>query len=298
MKIDDLILDFYEKRLDVDISNVAADLYVFLVTEYKRSSNIEFAVSTERICVFLRISRKTFVKARSELVDLGFVSFESIGSKAPLYCLTRDGERKKLTCKKETQKETQNETLSETQQETPPQKQTQKPKVLQNDNSININNIQNFVCKKETQNETQQETQDEGKEKRKEILSPTPPIIIENKKENIIGARASRVGPVKTKEELIADTEKRKKNFYKSLIPYLDTYGKEMLREFFDYWSEPNKSQSKMRFELEKTWALNLRLARWANHNNKKTHENNQRDNGAAERKAAINERIKELLSE
>lgn len=36
-------------------------------------------------------------------------------------------------------------------------------------------------------------------------------------------------------------------------------------KEFFEYWSEPNKSNTKMRFELEKTWHLGRRIARWAN---------------------------------
>jgi len=35
--------------------------------------------------------------------------------------------------------------------------------------------------------------------------------------------------------------------------------------EFFQYWTEPNKSGTKMRFELEKTWHLGRRIARWAN---------------------------------
>ena len=37
-----------------------------------------------------------------------------------------------------------------------------------------------------------------------------------------------------------------------------------MIRAFFDYWSELNKSCTKMRFELEKTWELPKRLATWA----------------------------------
>lgn len=35
--------------------------------------------------------------------------------------------------------------------------------------------------------------------------------------------------------------------------------------EFFHYWSEPNKSGTKMRFEMEKTWDLRRRLLRWSN---------------------------------
>jgi hypothetical protein len=44
-------------------------------------------------------------------------------------------------------------------------------------------------------------------------------------------------------------------------------YGMPMLKDFFDYWSEPNPSNTKMRFELQKTWDLNRRLARWARNN-------------------------------
>jgi len=36
-------------------------------------------------------------------------------------------------------------------------------------------------------------------------------------------------------------------------------------KDFIEYWTEPNKSGTKMRFELEKTWDLKRRLSRWAN---------------------------------
>jgi len=41
-------------------------------------------------------------------------------------------------------------------------------------------------------------------------------------------------------------------------------------KEFIDYWTEPNKSGTKMRFEMEKTWDLKRRLSRWANSGFKK----------------------------
>lgn len=44
-------------------------------------------------------------------------------------------------------------------------------------------------------------------------------------------------------------------------------YGQQMLKDFYDYWTEPNPSNTKMRFELQKTWDLNRRLARWARNN-------------------------------
>lgn len=73
--------------------------------------------------------------------------------------------------------------------------------------------------------------------------------------------------PKKTKEEIATATEKRKEKFYQELVPYVATYGKDMIRKFYDYWSEMNKSKTRMRCETEKTWDLNLRLQNWARRN-------------------------------
>ena len=40
-------------------------------------------------------------------------------------------------------------------------------------------------------------------------------------------------------------------------------YEKKILEGFIDYWTEPNKSKTKMKFELNKTWDTNLRLKNW-----------------------------------
>lgn len=63
--------------------------------------------------------------------------------------------------------------------------------------------------------------------------------------------------------------EERKKTFADTLRPFLDEYGAGMLNHFYLYWTEPNKTFTKMRFELQKTWDLKLRLANWARNNNK-----------------------------
>lgn len=47
-------------------------------------------------------------------------------------------------------------------------------------------------------------------------------------------------------------------------------YPESLKTEFFEYWTEPNKSGTRMRFELEKTWHTGRRLARWANSGFKK----------------------------
>lgn len=66
-----------------------------------------------------------------------------------------------------------------------------------------------------------------------------------------------------TKVDKEEEMKSRERIFYNALIPFVKTYGREMIREFFDYWSEPNKSHSKMRFEQERTWDLSRRLQTW-----------------------------------
>ena len=46
-------------------------------------------------------------------------------------------------------------------------------------------------------------------------------------------------------------------------------YDKKILEGFTDYWTEPNKSKTKMKFELNQTWSTNLRLKYWAKNQKK-----------------------------
>lgn len=68
--------------------------------------------------------------------------------------------------------------------------------------------------------------------------------------------------------------DERTQKFKDELIQFKDKYGVEMLKSFFNYWSEPNQSKTKMRFELQKTWDTSKRLATWSknesNFNNSK----------------------------
>ena len=59
------------------------------------------------------------------------------------------------------------------------------------------------------------------------------------------------------------DIEKKQKAFYDSLRPFLEVYGPDTLRAFYNYWSEPNKSRTKIKWELEETWDTKRRLDRW-----------------------------------
>lgn len=57
--------------------------------------------------------------------------------------------------------------------------------------------------------------------------------------------------------------EKRKLKFAETIKPFVDKYGKENCNNFFKYWTEPNKSNTKLLFELQKTWDTKRRLERW-----------------------------------
>ena len=67
-----------------------------------------------------------------------------------------------------------------------------------------------------------------------------------------------------TVAEKQVNMEQRKKDFGLTLQPYVEQYGRQMLSDFFRYWTEPNKSGTKMKFELERTWSVSGRLATWA----------------------------------
>jgi len=59
------------------------------------------------------------------------------------------------------------------------------------------------------------------------------------------------------------DIVSRKLKFSQTLEPFLPKYGKDMLNDFYKYWVEPNKSNTKFRQELEKVWDLERRLETW-----------------------------------
>ena len=74
-------------------------------------------------------------------------------------------------------------------------------------------------------------------------------------------------------------------------------YDESILNGFIDYWTEPNKSNTKMKYELNKTWSTKLRLKTWAN-NQKKWDKPKSNKKTMSKLDAQINEwqKAKELL--
>ena len=71
----------------------------------------------------------------------------------------------------------------------------------------------------------------------------------------------SKVKESKRKDMLFRD---RAYEFEISLQKYINQYDSKLLEDFYNYWTEPNKSNTKLKFEMEKTWDTKRRLKRWA----------------------------------
>ena len=81
------------------------------------------------------------------------------------------------------------------------------------------------------------------------------------------------VSNTQSKEDYIKEEESK---LYISISPFVETYGKDMCRKFYEYWSEPNKSKTKLKYQMERTWDISKRIKRWSDNNFNKDKENKQ----------------------
>lgn len=95
----------------------------------------------------------------------------------------------------------------------------------------------------------------------KKTPKKTPPKAITTSNTNTsLEVTANKKTPKKTGKKTL---EERKLAFGNKLVPYVEKYGREMIREFFDYWIEINDGGRLMRFEKEDTFSTAHRLGRW-----------------------------------
>ena len=57
--------------------------------------------------------------------------------------------------------------------------------------------------------------------------------------------------------------ETKLKEFKEAALSFMDEYDEEMIKEFVDYWTEENHNKTKYKFQMEKTWSIERRLATW-----------------------------------
>ena len=129
--------------------------------------------------------------------------------------------------------------------------------LLQKENMIELKNETQTtrlkVCKYEDYQETEKESETQTTRKRNANETQMTPIKESNNNNNII---------------TIDNIESRKLKFANTLIPFVEIYGRDMIKNFYEYWTEPNKSNTKFKQELLKTWSLERRLTTWAKNDN------------------------------
>ena len=70
---------------------------------------------------------------------------------------------------------------------------------------------------------------------------------------------------VRAKRNFSAALDERKMAFLLDCQQFIEQYGKQVVDDFFNYWSEEDKPNGKMLFETKRTWNTAKRLYAWAN---------------------------------
>lgn len=65
------------------------------------------------------------------------------------------------------------------------------------------------------------------------------------------------------------DLEAVYERFYTDVMQHHTEYDKNVLETFIMYWTEPNRSKTKLRYELQPTFDIKRRLATWIKNNSK-----------------------------
>lgn len=68
----------------------------------------------------------------------------------------------------------------------------------------------------------------------------------------------------------VESLEDRKKLFISRIQPYLDKYGRDMLNDFYQYWTQVNNGGKKMLWEMQRAFEIPNRLATWYSRNNQR----------------------------
>lgn len=100
-----------------------------------------------------------------------------------------------------------------------------------------------------------------------------------------------------TKETISKDIAKKKisleqqeQELINELYKFKDDYTKGMLNDFYLYWTEPNKSKTKCKYTMQKTWDTSRRLKTWERNNfNKTNFKNNNLSNNANNNRISFN---------
>ncbi len=81
-----------------------------------------------------------------------------------------------------------------------------------------------------------------------------------------IALTVSKIATDKVEQNRIKNEEqilKRKERFIEDVNQFSEFYIIKVIEEFIDYWTEPNRQRTKMKYEMQPTWDTKRRLKLW-----------------------------------
>ena len=102
--------------------------------------------------------------------------------------------------------------------------------------------------------------------KAKESFPPNPLIKeIKKKAKEMKTLPPAERGMMGRNRRFFESLETRREAFRQECLQFRGKCDDQHLASFFNYWSEANESTGKMRFEEQRYWSIDKRLARWVN---------------------------------
>ena len=103
------------------------------------------------------------------------------------------------------------------------------------------------------------------KKKAKEAPLPAPtPQEKESKEKEVETPTPQKENKEKVDEVVRNDLVKRKKAFFDECQQFVERYGREVVEDFYVYWSEESARDKKMLWEYQRTWSTAKRLFKWS----------------------------------
>ena len=124
--------------------------------------------------------------------------------------------------------------------------------------------------------------------------------VLKSETANVEQVEQSKEKKSKAKDSKENKISIRAGKFKEQVLEFQSKYDLDMLEEFISYWTEPNKSKTKLKYQMEATWDLSRRLTRWSSTNfqsNKPINQNGKVDEATSGRYQNLAEQSKRFRS-
>jgi hypothetical protein len=141
--------------------------------------------------------------------------------------------------------------------------------VLSNETGLSIQKIRTAISKLKSTNEITIKTSSKGTVI--QIVNYTKYQIVTNEPTNNQQTNNKPSTTNKNVKNVKNDIKQRKAEFKKLLAKHKDVYVLEMIKDFYEYWTEHSPNDKKLRFEKQTSFDVNRRLKTWLK-NSKQTY--------------------------